>query len=131
MSAKPAECVELKSLQRRLSESEVRLRMALQEVTDAQTRASTERLKMDALRKQIFQLTAKDKPVVVTEHALLRYLERVCGVSMEETRKKILPEETEAHVKSFRTGTFGVAGSHKVKAKNGVVVTVLTNGEKE
>ena len=88
--------------------------------------------KIDEVDKRIKEIT---ETPVVSEHAMLRYFERVEGYDLEEIRRKIMPERVEEQVKLIQTGTFpvGVNGSSfRVRAKNRVVLTVLTkDGDKE
>lgn len=75
----------------------------------------------------------------VTDHAIMRYVERVLGISRDELERKIIPEGME-----LRDGTHA-AGTHRICVKNGMVVTIMeltdykpvvdryerTNGRKE
>lgn len=68
----------------------------------------------------------KPKPVnTVTDHAVLRYLERVMGLDVEAIRETMLTEENKAWISQFRDGKFPIGGGHFAKAVNGVVVTIL------
>lgn len=58
---------------------------------------------------------ATDDGPLVTEHALLRYLERVEGIDLEAVRKRMLEGREDA----IRT-----LGSCKIKAENGVTLVV-------
>jgi len=64
------------------------------------------------------------KEVIVSEHAILRFIERVIGVDLEEIQEKILPPGNSEAVMSFGDGTFPV-DDHIIQVRNGVIVTVL------
>lgn len=80
------------------------------------------------LDKVIKELEAFDKEVIVTDHAVLRYLERVENVDVDLIKKKLLPPSLENQIKVLGSGEFAVDG-FKVRVRRGVVVTVI-NGEK-
>lgn len=68
----------------------------------------------------------KPKPVsTVTDHAVLRYLERVMGLDVEAIRETILTEESKVWIKTVGHGKFPIGNGHFVKVVNGVVVTIL------
>ena len=62
----------------------------------------------------------------ISDHAMLRYVERVMGIDVEAIRTEILTD----HVKSaLRTGATGVTvNGVKMVAKDGCIVTVLAEG---
>lgn len=80
------------------------------------------------IHDQIASLKALEKGIVVSEHAILRYLERVCGIDMEKIKQEILPESTQRMVMTLGNGTYP-ASSHKVKIKDGVAITVIPKEE--
>lgn len=87
-------------------------------------RASLE-VRYDALERSLKKL---EKELVsdayeISEHAILRYLERVCGIDMEITKKAILPEKWVKRLPE--SGTFDL-GTHRVVVANQTIITVLT-----
>ena len=89
------------------------------------------RRELKAVNRQIKHLGEKAN-IVISEHALLRYLERVRGLDMEQLKKEILPQKTQKLIRTFRncgmTVTNGV-GTYQVKVRNGVVTTVFDKEE--
>lgn len=69
----------------------------------------------------------KVKELIVSEHALLRYLERTFGVDLEEIKRQILTEEMKGRIDSFGNGKFPHPDGYKLVVKDRVVVTVETN----
>lgn len=60
----------------------------------------------------------------VSDHALVRYCERVLNIDMKSIRRQMVPEETAALIKSAGgTGVFPV-GPAKLKVEGHVVVTI-------
>lgn len=72
---------ELKPLKRELTETDQIMR-------DMQTRRNVVAKKVQQLENQLKQLM-KPKDLVVSDHALLRYMERRQGIAVEEVRQEI------------------------------------------
>jgi hypothetical protein len=117
---------ELKRLQRQQAEAEATLK-SLTRQRDEFDRKIAEAAALKAkLEESIDDLKHQGGVVVVTEHAILRYLERAMGVDIEAAKKGILPVEVERVVLRMGDGEYPVGASHRVVVKGGVVVTVLT-----
>ncbi len=76
----------------------------------------------------------KNDSITVTEHAILRYLERVKGIDIEEVKKEIVSAKTLAQINTLGAGYYpcvykGEEGdcAYQVRVKDNAVVTVLTN----
>lgn len=61
----------------------------------------------------------------ITDHAIVRYLQRVKKIDMDKTREAILPKEHHKTIKSYGDGKYPV-GNHRIVVKHGVVITVET-----
>lgn len=70
-------------------------------------------------------LRASDGEIIITEHALLRYMERVKYLDIEELKKAVLPDETRKLVEKFGSGKFP-AGTHQVVVRDKIIVTINT-----
>lgn len=81
---------------------------------------SLKKLKM--VESQIEQHHTKE--ISVTEHALLRYFERVLGFDLEEIKEKILSEELEEHIDTLVSGKFPIGDGKYAVVKNRVVITI-------
>src|SRR5271167_3613278 len=73
----------LKALRRELADTD-------QILADMKQRRNTVNQKVQKLENQLEQLKAK--PLRVSDHALLRYMERHHGIDVEEVRRHILEE---------------------------------------
>jgi hypothetical protein len=100
---KARESQELKVLQTRRGAQEVLVDEARRAVKEAQSRLTTESNKLDEIDRAIFNLADQAKEPVVTEHALLRYVERVMGVDLDEIRAQILNESAVGLINQLRT----------------------------
>ncbi len=64
--------------------------------------------------------------LIVSEHAIIRYIERVLGIDIEEINSKILTEEIVKQVEILGNGTYSVnEGEFKVVIKDNVIITVI------
>ena len=54
---------------------------------------------------------------------MLRYIERVLGIDLQEIQDKILPADKIDDVKKMGNCTFGL-NTHKITVKDGIIVTV-------
>ncbi|MFX1499394.1 MAG: hypothetical protein ACFFDH_00355 [Promethearchaeota archaeon] len=67
--------------------------------------------------------------VEVTDHALIRYMERIKGIDVEKIRSEIVSDLTEKQIKFFGKGLFKEK-THKLRVENYKVITVLPLGGK-
>lgn len=66
-------------------------------------------------------------PLSISDHACVRFIERVYGIDMDEVREKILSVE-EFNTASKLTSTFNYKkDTHTAVVENGTVVTVLSS----
>lgn len=76
------------------------------------------------IKKKIESLSNVKKPVV-SEHAILRYLERVENLDVERVRAEILNESVMKFVNQFGgNGTFPHEKGFQIVMKNNMVVTI-------
>jgi hypothetical protein len=95
-------------------------KIAIQKVNELQK-------KHDLLDRQIKEQIERVREVgsaVVSEHALLRYFERVMGFDLTEIRSKVIPEKTAELISKLGSGVYPVDG-FKIKVKDNVVVTLV------
>jgi len=117
--------VELKDVMRKLAENEHNKRLLDLEKRRIEDSIAASNRRIEEIEKQIRGVPEKRNSVVISEHAILRYIERVIGLKPEEIASKILSDKEREAVASMGDGTYPVQETHKVKVKNGVVVTVL------
>lgn len=117
---------ELKALQTRQSQADAEVSQIEQESRSIQNRLNQARQRSKVIADQIGKLKAQSAGIIVTEHAMLRYIERVIGINMDELRGKVLPESAETVAKAMGGNVRLPVDGHTVVIKNGTVVTVLT-----
>ena len=77
---------------------------------------------IDGMKEQ-----AKETKLIVSEHAVLRYLERVQGIDMKAIRDEILDPIMIAKVKTLGDGKYPCRdGAFKVLVKDGVITSVVS-----
>lgn len=91
-------------------------------------------LKLDAKRDEINKLKQIEKDIlkeeeansdpIITEHAVLRYIERMMELDLDGITKVILPDKTKELIKQLGDGTYTVDGKYKAVVKNNAVVTI-------
>ena len=117
----------LKCLQTQLSEVDSNILLIKSEISE-RNRILTQydRTKKDLLEK--IKSLGNIGEIVISEHAILRYLERVDKVDMELVKKQILSESVLDLIEKLggNNGEYPVKeGGFKIKLKNKTVVTVL------
>ena len=88
----------------------------------------SKKMYMNELLQKLRSLQNKKNQLIVSEHAIIRYLERVVGMNSDEIIAKIVPEEVANWVKIAGNGSYLVNnGEFRIKVKDKVVVTVLVD----
>jgi hypothetical protein len=98
---------------------------------DLQSRALNARLcKVDKQLRTVNNQIAKmeNKGTIVTEHAVLRYLERGLGMDMKQVRDHILTGDVRTLAESGASGQVPIDHGCKAVIKNRTVVSI-TGGE--
>lgn len=113
----------LKQLQSR----KVRLEVDLNELSkDLKTLNDKHRKtanQLSSVRKEIGQL--QDTDVIVSEHAILRYLERSKGLDMELVKNEILSESTKLLIYKMGNGKYPIGHGLKACVKNNTIVSIV------
>lgn len=100
-----------------LQESQSRLKMEIE----------TKRKQIQEVEEKIQTLKGSHETIIISEHAIIRYLERVYGLDLEKIREEILPPPIAAQAKRIGNGRYSITG-HTVIIKDNVAITVLTDG---
>lgn len=115
----------LKGLQVRKARIESDM-VQLRESSKAAQRAfSDAQSQLASVNAQIESMRSASKEIVVSEHAILRYLERVKGLDLDSIRKEIISEETSIMAKAMGNGSYPIHNGFKVVIKDMTVVSVV------
>lgn len=110
----------LKEIQREIQETTKRL-ADVKEDQRTSGKLITELTKsLEALENKMKKAT---RELVVSEHAVVQWLNRVKGIDLDEVKKEILSEELVALASEYNSGKFTLGGTTFVVADN-VVVTI-------
>lgn len=117
-----------RELQSELSFETRALQRIQSQASTAQRIVSSQEKKVQDLINELEEIETGSS-VSVSDHAILRYFERVLGYDLEEIEKKIATEALIEFVETLGgSGRFPVS-DFQVCMKNNVVTTVIKNGE--
>lgn len=82
------------------------------------------------IENKIEELRLSQTEIIISDHAIVRYLERVEGIDMEDVKKKIATEKVTELINKLGNGIFPVNDVFKITVNKKVITTVLLNGQK-
>lgn len=112
---------ELKRLKAYKAELEGQLPVLKRQMKDASSAFNLAQNKVDKLEADIKALESK-KELTVSDHAVLRYIERVMGINLDNIRTDII-EQVEKHYDVLGDGKYPIDNGRTV-IQNGVIVTI-------
>jgi chromosome segregation ATPase len=98
------DATKLKSLQRRQGELQSKVDDLKNSIADLQRQLNTNLCSLNQVKSEIVNIS-KSKPIV-SEHALLRYIERVMCVDLKAIEKDILTEKIICLLEQFPSGKY-------------------------
>lgn len=110
-------------LQAELSEVRYQIPGISSQLSDIRKRESEIQRKLSDITKRLTSLH-HDAPIV-TEHAVLRFLERGMGMDMEDIRNQILTDAVKGLIVSGLEGKVGISQGCTAIVRNGVVVSIV------
>ena len=75
------------------------------------------------IQEEIKKLKEGNK-IIVSEHAMLRYIERVLGIDLKEIERRILTDEVKEQYKIVGNGRFPINDEFRALIRDNVVVTI-------
>ena len=75
------------------------------------------------IREEIKKLKEGNK-IIVSEHAMLRYIERVLGIDLKEIERRILTDEVKEQYKIVGNGRFPINDEFRALIRDNIVVTI-------
>ena len=122
--------VELKGAYTRLERATSELKVLEKERHDIDQKITGARAKIARIEGEIEQLK-KAPEVIVSEHALLRYVERVMKIDIGEIKKKILTADVVQAITHFHGGSIPHPDGFTCRVRENVVTTIITDDEGE
>lgn len=84
--------------------------------------------KLSEVKSSIANIKNNNKNIIISDHAIVRYVERVIGINLEEIESKICPEATRSQIRAFGSGSYQVnSNEFTIKIKDNVVITLIKN----
>lgn len=111
----------------KLIEESDRLQAELMEIK-TEKQSIVDRLKH--VESKIEELKNSHMELVVSDHAIVRYLERVENLDIEAIKKKIVTEKVNELINKLGNGVFPVNDTFKITVNKKVITTVLLNSQK-
>jgi len=111
----------LKHLQVRKSQLEGELSQLGKTARDLQKQINDKTEALKIITREIQEIS-NSKPIV-SEHALLRYCERILNIDLKKIETELLSEKNLKLIEQFRSGKFPCEG-YRIVVKNKVILTV-------
>lgn len=112
----------LKRLRSEKGKLEEQHKQLASEVKNSQRQLSQVDRKLKEIDAEIKDLTEREP--VVSEHAILRYLERVKGLNIEEVKAEILDDSLRSKIEVVGSGRFPLRDGCQAIVKNKTIVSV-------
>lgn len=116
---------ELKSLTNQIAKIEADIEIMTSEISNKQKELSKIKNKLSNLKKRHDELidNSLTHEPIVSEHAILRYLERVNGVNIRVIIDEIMDDTTKSTIKFMKNGKIK-RDNYTIVVKNNVVVSI-------
>ncbi len=116
---------EQKALETRRNELQAKRKVLNVEINDKQKESNQMLSKIKELQKQLDAIKVKaPKGIVITEHAMLRFLERVDGLDIEELQKRMMTDDQREIIENLETCKIKTPDHVTLIVKDKVLVTV-------
>ena len=114
----------LQAQKKRLREKADELRRQAKEINQSINHLSSKEKELD---RNIAAIAKRE--IVVSEHAILRFLSRSMGINLDAVKKSILPDCVRAQIETLGDGQYPTPNGCKIRVVNRVVVTVLDDNK--
>lgn len=105
------------------SRLEVDLQLKREQEEREKARIRNMQAELQKLNEELDNLVQDD--VVISEHSIIRYLERVLGIDLDLIKDRMLDERNRAAIKILGTGYYPIGNGFKLVVKSNVVVSVI------
>ncbi len=121
---KNADSHQLKILQTRRDKMEIEVKETLRLKHEHDRRYEEARNKLKQLDDQIVAFEAASSVPIVTEHALLRYLERAKGIDLADLRREILTERNIETINLLNSCKIPIGEGLSLIVRNRTIVSI-------
>ncbi len=112
---------DLKNLQAELSNLRAKEKLLNKEAGEFQNKLATTRNRIRNLESRLVSLTSE---IGVTDHAVLRFLERAMGFDIGAIKERILDDTTKKAIKSLGNGTYPITDGYTAVVRNNSIITI-------
>ncbi|WP_155416735.1 hypothetical protein [Burkholderia vietnamiensis] len=121
----------LKQLETRLSKLRAERDMTKQALREAEAAHVAAGEKVRAVEQEIASLKDATSEPVLTEHALLRYIERVHGIDLDQIRAQMLTPAVTEQIRTLRSCRLPIGNGGILAVEAGDIKTVATKDSRE
>jgi len=129
MNNRKSTVTEINYLNKRVSESEDRLEKLRDQSKNIKIQIRDEERKLLRAKEKIKVLTEKSKDPIISDHAIIRYLERVKGLDLSEIKQSILNDKLKTMISTLGNGKFPCDDFTAI-VKDNQVITIIEGAKK-
>lgn len=117
----------IKSIQVQITKFQEEIKNYNLQLQDIQLDIATKQQQIKNYQCELKKLKSS-KEIIISEHAILRYIERVMKIDMEKLNHEIMSKELQSSIKNLGNGTYPHK-NHLLKIVDNVVVTIMAKDE--
>lgn len=115
----------LKELQSILNNAQAEKKAIEEKIKELETAKASISATISNLNESIKSYTNRQKDLIVSEHAILRYLLRVQGLDIAQVARDLVPDRIKEQIKMLGNGTYPIPEKgFKIVVKENVIVTI-------
>lgn len=115
----------LKELQSILNNVQAEKKAIEEKIKELETAKASLSTTISNLNESIKSYTNRQKDLIVSEHAILRYLLRVQGLDIAQVARDLVPDRIKEQIKMLGNGTYPIPEKgFKIVVKENVIVTI-------
>lgn len=118
----------IKSIQVKITKLEEEIKSYTLQLGDIEMNITTKQQQIKKYQEELLKLQTTSKDIIISEHAITRYIERVLKIDMEKLYQEIISDEFKTSVAKFGNGTYP-HNNHFIKVVDNVIVTVIAKDE--
>jgi len=117
----------LKSLQVNQTRLENEIKELKASITELNKKINEKNTQLSAVTKEIQDIHSQHP--VITEHALLRYVERILQIDLEKVKQEILSDENVKIIDNLKSCKIPLRSKFKIVVKNKSIVTIVDSSK--
>ena len=115
----------LKELQSILNNAQAEKKAIEEKIKELETAKASISATISNLNESIKSYTNRQKDLIVSEHAILRYLLRVQGLDIAQVARDLVPDRIKEQIKMLGNGAYPIPEKgFKIVVKENVIVTI-------